>query len=230
MTRSLVLLALLFTGFSQPTFAKKQKSARSKQQRIELKAWKKRKAALRPLQLKSLVEENEALKRQIKEMWTAQETLKEMVKFKTKLLAQKEAQRKQATESARKSAAKAQEHMTRTIEPNGPSKYEWAIDENGQYYIKGIIFTVQIGAYKHRDLQHLLKGEGVEEKQESFMQEQSGDLNRYMLMHFRDYWQADQFKKELRAMGVKDAFIVALQDGKRVPLKAVVAKIIEQKK
>ena len=49
-------------------------------------------------------------------------------------------------------------------------------------------------------------------------------------MRFRDYWQADKFKKELRAMGLKDAFVVAFQDGARVPLKTVLPTVTEQKK
>ena len=44
---------------------------------------------------------------------------------------------------------------------------------------------------------------------------------RYTLGEFRDYWEADKFKKYLREMGVKDAWIVPYKDGKRVPIKDV---------
>jgi len=256
MIRSLALIALLFTGFNHATFAKKQLRAESKQQKVELKAqkkrkiskslfvkkqqkamlkkqraalkaWKRRKAAMSPLQLKALIEENDKLKEQTKEMWANQEALKEMLKFKTKLLAQKDEHRRLAVEDAQKSALSMQESLAHSaIGSSGLSKYEWATDESGRYYIKGIIFKVQIGAYKQRDLQHLLEGE---DNQEIFVQEKSGDLNRYTLMYFRDYWQANQFKKELRAMGLKDAFVIALQDGKHVPLKVVLPKVIQQK-
>ncbi len=254
--RSLVLIALLFAGFSHATFAKKhrkseprqqkvaskgqkksksstslsakkQQKATLKQQKEALKAWKKRKAAMPPMQLKALIEENDRLKRQVKEIWTTQEALKEMLKFKARLLAQKEEQRRLAVEDAQKSALSAQEDSAHSaIGSSGSSKYEWAMDEDGRYYIKGIIFKVQIGAYKQRDLQYVLEGE---ENQEIFVQEKSGDLNRYTLMYFRDYWQANRFKKELRAMGLKDAFVVAFQDGKHAPLEAVLSEVIQQK-
>ena len=106
-------------------------------------------------------------------------------------------------------------------------KEDWAVDESGAYYIRGVIFKVQIGAYRQRDLSGVLERA---QSQEMFEQEQSEDVNKYTLRHFRDYRKADTFKKELRAMGLKDAWIVAFQDGKRVPLKAVLKEVIRQKK
>lgn len=107
------------------------------------------------------------------------------------------------------------------------NKEDWAVDSNGEYYVRGIIFKVQIGAYRKRDLNSVLE---EQKSQEMFEQEQSEDINKYTLRYFRDYWKADAFKKELRAMGLKDAWIVAFQDGKRVPLKAVLKEVIKQKK
>ena len=183
---------------------------------------------MHPLQLKDLVEENYELKEELSEMRIANETLEGIIEFKTQLLAQQEVQKKQATERADSELSPGvREGLAQGMgRPEAMSKYDWAVDENGRFYIKGVIFKVQIGAYKQRDL-HLMLEEA--DDQEIFVQEQSGGLNRYTLMRFRDYWQANQFKKELRAMGLKDAFIVAFQDGKRVPLKAVLPEIIQQK-
>lgn len=256
MMRSLVLVALLFAGFNHTTFAKKQRKpepkqqkvtsrvqkkrrcsvppatrkmqiAKLKQQKAALKAWKKRKAAMHPMQFKALVEENNELNEHLKEMLATQEALKEMLKFKARLLAQKEEQRKLAVEDAQKNPLNTQGDLTQgMIRSSGLSKYAWAMNEEGRYYIKGIVFKVQIGAYKQRDLQYVLEGE---ENQETFAQEKSGDLNIYTLLYFKDYWKANQLKKELRAMGLKDAFVVAFQDGKHVPLEAVLSEVIQQK-
>ncbi len=108
----------------------------------------------------------------------------------------------------------------------GPGKDDWSVDENGKYYIKGLIFKVQIGAYRKRDLSDVVEGK---KPQEIFEQEQSGGINLYTLRQFRDYWKADKFKKELRAMGLKDAWIVAFRDGKRVPIKTVLKEVFKQK-
>ena len=109
--------------------------------------------------------------------------------------------------------------------PDGFSKDDWAVGAKGEYYLKGLIFKVQIGAYRQLDLRDVLEGEKL---QEAFEQEQSEGINLYTLMHFRNYGKANKFKKELRAMGLKDAWIVAFRDGKRVPLKAVLQEVLQQ--
>jgi len=83
-------------------------------------------------------------------------------------------------------------------------------------YDEGLVFRVQIGAYRNKDLEEYL------ETSENFNGETSPDgLQVYTLGNFRDYWEADKFKKYLRAMGVKDAWIVPFRDGNRVPIKDV---------
>ena len=46
---------------------------------------------------------------------------------------------------------------------------------------------------------------------------------------FRDYWEADTFKKYMREMGVKDAWIVPYQDGQRVEIKDVLEGVVADK-
>ena len=50
---------------------------------------------------------------------------------------------------------------------------------------------------------------------------------KYILGQFRDYDMADLFKKKLRKIGVKEAWIVPYKDGKRVALKEVLSEVIE---
>ena len=213
---TIILIACLFTIVSHPTLAKKRQQS-TKQQKEELKKWKKRKASMQPLQLKALVEENYKLSKKVKKMQANNEILEGIIEFKTRLLEQKEWQERQAAEISNSMPLMGTEKV---------GKYEWAVDENGRSYVKGIVFKVQIGAYKQRDLQPMLE---EEDTQEIFAQEQSEGLNKYTLMYFSDYWQANQFKKELRAMGLEDAFVVAFQDGVRVPLKTVLPEVIQQK-
>ena len=85
--------------------------------------------------------------------------------------------------------------------------------------MSGIVFKVQIGAFKERDMQDF-------DGQEHFTIDKAEDIQKFSLGAFRDYWEADSFKKHLREMGVKDAWIVSYKDGQRVPIKDVLEGII----
>lgn len=85
--------------------------------------------------------------------------------------------------------------------------------------MSGVVFKVQIGAYKERDMKDF-------DGQEHFTIDSEEDVQKFSLGNFRDYWEADSFKKHLREMGVKDAWIVSYKDGVRVPIKDVLEGII----
>jgi hypothetical protein len=86
---------------------------------------------------------------------------------------------------------------------------------------KGVVFKVQIGAFRNKDLAEYFG------TSENFGGEVDADgTQRYTLGNFADYWQADKFKKYLREMGVKDAWIVPYKDGRRVPMKDVLEGVI----
>lgn len=85
--------------------------------------------------------------------------------------------------------------------------------------VDGVVFKVQIGAFKERSMSEDLEASvnlGIDQ-QDSLLQVVVGQ--------FRDYHQADTLKKHLRAMGVKDAYIVPFKDGERVLLKTVLPDI-----
>ena len=86
----------------------------------------------------------------------------------------------------------------------------------------GVVFKVQIGAFG--------KDKGMteySEKQKNFAEDKAQEgMTKYTLGVFRDYWEADKFKKELRTMGVKQAWIVSYKDGVRVPIKDVLEGIM----
>lgn len=85
----------------------------------------------------------------------------------------------------------------------------------------GVAFKVQIGAFRNKDLSKYF------EQHENFAGEKDADgAQKITLMEFKDYWEADTFKKYMREMGVKDAWIVSYKDGVRVPLKDVLEGVI----
>ena len=84
---------------------------------------------------------------------------------------------------------------------------------------KGVVFKVQIGAYEERNIAENLTTAVVLDTEEK------GDLQKTVIGQFRSYQSADRLKKQLRAMGVHDAWIVPYKDGKRVPLKDVLCNL-----
>ena len=84
----------------------------------------------------------------------------------------------------------------------------------------GVVFKVQIGAFEKRDMAKFFDNNPM------FSGEDDEGLQKITLGFFRDYWEADTFKKYLREMGVKDAWVVPFKDGKRVPIKDVLEGVI----
>lgn len=191
MKKTLILLGtLLLTWVSSPIYAKL-----SKDERRAMKEWKKRKKSMSPSQLKDLIEENHKLK-----MEAAKSPEKSS-----------EAQTKKITELEKELDA---------LRKEGDGGKGGERKGMGEDFTKGIVFKVQIGAYRKRDLSNILAG-----SEGDLVQEKVDDLNKYTLGSFRDYWKADQLKKEIRAMGIKDAWIVPLKDGQRIPLKDALNKV-----
>jgi hypothetical protein len=54
-------------------------------------------------------------------------------------------------------------------------------------------------------------------------EEDQDGVKKYTIAAFRDYWEADLFKKYLREMGVNDAWIVSYKDGVRVQIESVLS-------
>jgi vacuolar-type H+-ATPase subunit I/STV1 len=97
---------------------------------------------------------------------------------------------------------------------------------NPMDFSKGVVFKVQIGAFKNKDLSKYF------ENNPNFGGEAAGTEKaeqRLTIGVFRDYWEADTFKKYMRDMGVKDAWIVPYRDGQRVEIKDVLEGVIGDK-
>jgi hypothetical protein len=203
-TRVLFLcLALIFSGMQ--VFAQLSKK--------EKKEWKKKakEFAKNPANLKTLVEtkqvvetDNSALKGQVS-------TLNTQISDKSAKIAELEDQiSKMRSELTSTKAELAQLKETPVISPMD--------------FSKGVVFKVQIGAFKNKDLAKYFEnnpnfgGEATDKGEQKFT-----------IGVFRDYWEADKFKKYMRDMGVKDAWIVPFKDGQRVEIKDVLEGVVADK-
>jgi hypothetical protein len=204
-TRVFILcLALIFSGIQ--VFAQLSKA--------EKKEWKKKakEYAKNPATLKSLTEakqvaetDNSTLKGQVG-------TLNSQVSDKNAKIADLEDQlSKMRGDLTSTKAELAQLKST----PPPPSPMDFS---------KGVVFKVQIGAFKNKDLAKYFDnnpnfgGEATEKGEQKFT-----------IGIFRDYWEADKFKKYMREMGVKDAWIVPYKDGVRVEIKDVLEGVVAEK-
>ena len=204
-TRVLFLcLALIFSGTQ--VFAQLSKK--------EKKEWKKKakEFAKNPANLKTLVEtkqvvetDNSALKGQVS-------ALNNDVSNKSAKIAELEDQ-----------IAKMRSELTSTKAELAQLKEAPPI--NPMDFSKGVVFKVQIGAFKNKDLTKYFDnnpnfgGEATDKGEQ-----------RFTIGVFRDYWEADKFKKYMRDMGVKDAWIVPFKDGQRVEIKDVLEGVVADKK
>ena len=184
--------------------------AMSQLSKKEKKEWKKRVKSLTAEQYKSIVDENKGLKSQIAKLNDELSANDAANKERKDQIAQYEAQMKEMREQMATNAKKAKEGVTTSRSSMTKKRPD----------VKGIAFKVQIGAFQNKDLSKYL------DKSDSFFGEVGEDgLMRYTLGVFRDYWEADTFKKYMREMGVSDAWIISYRDGVRVPIKEVLENI-----
>lgn len=98
---------------------------------------------------------------------------------------------------------------------------------NPMDFSKGVVFKVQVGAFKNKDLSKYFDnnpnfgGEAADKDK--------NEPQKITIGIFRDYWEADTFKKYMREMGVKDAWIVPYRDGQRVEIKDVLEGVVAEK-
>ena len=160
----------------------------------EAKAMKKKLKKTTPEQYKSLLDENKSMTSQITSLRSELDNVDDQLAFKDDQINQYAAQ-----------AADLRDQLAKAN--NVSSITGGNIDES-----VGVVFKVQIGAYREINL--------TEDNSPSFSAEK-GDLNKYTIGVFKDYWEADTFKKYIREMGVKDAWVVSYRDGARVDIKEV---------
>lgn len=196
-------LALIFSTTN--TFAQLSKQ--------EKKEWKKKakEFSKNPANLKSLTEEKAAAEGQVASLNQKLTQLQSSVSDKDARLAELEDQLSQTR--AQLTTAKAELTQLKETPVINPMDFS-----------KGVVFKVQIGAFKNKDLAKYFENNpnfGGEVKE--------GEPQKITIGIFRDYWEADTFKKYMREMGVKDAWIVPYRDGQRVEIKDVLEGVVGDK-
>jgi hypothetical protein len=170
----------------------------------EKKEWKKRKTNMSVQEFKSMFEENSALRGQTN-------SLKGQISNMQSRISDKDARIAELTDESRRyqqmASTAPQEPVTRNVRNTD--------------YDRGVVFRVQIGAFKQKDLSNYFQN-----NDNFYGETDENGIQKITVGIFRDYWEADTFKKHLREMGVKDAWIVPFKDGTRVPMKDVLEGVI----
>jgi hypothetical protein len=187
-------------------------SANAQLTKQETKEWKKKLKSTTPEQFKRMYDENSSLKSEVSSIQGQLSSLQSAQGEKDGKIAElTEENRKMEAQvnAAKKAIAKAQQDAA--AQPAGP-----AISD------EGVVFKVQIGAFRNKDLSKYF------DNNPNFSGEKDEDgVQKITLGRFKDYWEADTFKKYLREMGVNDAWIVPYKDGTRVEMKDVLEGVVQ---
>jgi hypothetical protein len=85
-------------------------------------------------------------------------------------------------------------------------------------YYTGVFFEVQIGAFEHFDLTD------YKEDLVKMNIDKTEQVDQYTLGKFRDLDRALAFRKDIQRIGIKDAFVIAKVDGRRVSVREALAE------
>ncbi|MEM8893514.1 MAG: Ezrin/radixin/moesin family protein [Bacteroidota bacterium] len=174
--------------------------------KAEMKEWKKRIKQLQPEQYKNLLDENKAMKAEISQLEDQVGSYDAQIEERDNKVNELQTQ----VQNMRNEVLAAQERSKNTAQERG-----------GVVGTDGVVFKVQIGAYTNKEDLSKYSANST-----NFDAESENGVQKFTIGAFRDYWEADTFKKYLREMGVKDAWIVSFKDGSRVPIKDVLEGII----
>lgn len=192
-------------------------SAHAQMEKKEKKEWKKRAKAYSkdPESFKTLVEEHQKFQGDVARLEAASKNLQSSLSDKNAKISDLEDDMAKLRSDLSKS--KAQVREARAAAAAKP------VEPSSGTIMKGVVFKVQIGAFRNKDLSKYF------ENHENFSGETDEDgTQKITLSQFTDYWEADTFKKYLREMGVKDAWIVPYRDGIRVSIKEVLEGVISE--
>lgn len=200
MKKTIILICTLAAG---SLFAQDDKET--------IKEWKSKLKSLEPLEYKALVDERDELEMSVSEL---QDQVADLETQNAQLQSEIDDYKSQIEKAAAVEATPATSDDGAVTGASGNTyKTSTAVD--------GVIFKVQVGAFKNFDLKKYIGNH------ENFSGEVDEDgTMKYTLGAFKEYWEADKFKKYLRDMGVKGAWVVAYKDGKRVDMKDVLEGVL----
>lgn len=173
----------------------------------DIKEWKKKLKTLTPEQYKELVDDNSNLQKELGDLKTETEHYRSESESKDAQISKLESQLK----SLKESEPIVQIIPTVANVEQPVSNVKQTASTNTQAATMGLVYKVQIGAFRNKNLQVYLNNH------KNFSGDEDADgLRKYTLGEFTDYAEAERFMKYLREMGVKDAWIVSYKDGKRL--------------
>ena len=191
-------------------------TAQAQLSKSERKVWKKKLKATSPAAFKTIVEEHSKFKSEVSGLRNRNSDIESRIKGKDTKIAELTDQIRgleNDLSATNRAALKSQQ------KPQAESKQPRP--RASRKATKGVLFKVQIGAFRNKDLSKYF------DNHENFGGETSEEgVQKITLGEFLDYWEADTFKKYLREMGVKDAWVVPYKDGQRVPIKDVLEGVI----
>ena len=202
----LVCLALIFSG--SQVFAQLSKA--------EKKEWKKKakEFSKNPASLKDLTEAKQTADNTVTKLTGDNKQLQSTVSDKNSRIAELEDQISRMRGEL--TSTKTELAQLKANPPVNPTDFS-----------KGVVFKVQVGAFKNKDLSKYF------DNNPNFGGEAAGkdpaNPQRITIGVFRDYWEADTFKKYMRDMGVKEAWIAPYKDGTRVEIKDVMDGVMAEK-
>lgn len=201
---SAILTLVLVGAFITTSFAQLD--------RDEAKEWKNKAKEYKrnPEALKNLVEEHQSLQAEVNSLKSEVNALQSRISDKDAKITELQDELTQLRSDL--NAARAEARKAKTSEP--------AKTTTSNEMTEGVVFKVQIGAFRNKDLSKYF------DNNPNFGGETVDDTQKITLGQFRDYWEADTFKKYLREMGVKDAWIVPYKDGQRVEIKDVLEGVV----
>lgn len=82
--------------------------------------------------------------------------------------------------------------------------------------MSGVVFRVQIGAYSKLGMPADVDGQG-----DNMEIEEEEGIQKIIIGKFRDIERADMVRSYMQKIGIPDAWVVAYQDGMRVPVESV---------
>jgi len=83
----------------------------------------------------------------------------------------------------------------------------------------GIVFKVQIGAFKVREITDDLTTPNM------LVTEKENEIQKVIVGQFRDYYKAELLKAHIQAMGIEDAWVVSYKDGYRITIKLALQEL-----
>lgn len=183
----------------------------------ERKEWKKRKKAMSPADFRLLYEQNTEMKASNASLEGELRSLESQVSTRDEQIIelQKQVKRMQAAyQASQRELENVKDQQSKVQAVALPQNNVTLV--NGEDFSVGVVFKVQVGAFRKVDL------EKYSDTSKEFDQEEMEGLRKYVIGNFRNYEDANVLKRYLREMGVKDAWIVPYKDNKRVPLKEVI--------